>query len=188
MTRTAEVTFTPSFAGDSINAINSEDVVKATFVRILKAVSLTTGTGDDQCDRGWRVKERALDNASENIDIFDFAGFDIGGGDGNDMLGLDLTLAEIAAWMIVLHEGSVGDLQIGGLGATTAWNSLFGTPADDNALLVLPQPSSTQPTIIMGICSGDPAWPVADVTNHLLKIEAMTGLCSYSVYLAGRSG
>ncbi len=149
---------------------------------ITKTLQLVTGTGAGQADRVWQSRLRALTSgANEDIDLYDLGSLDISGaGAGRDAVGQLQTLAEIVGLMVINESTSAGSLLVGGNGGTATWNSLMN--ASDSAKLILPPDSF--------ICIGarnDPAWAVADSTNHLLRFEASGGNVTYSLFVIGRS-
>jgi hypothetical protein len=75
---------------------------------------------------------------------------------------------------------SAGNLLVGNNNTTAAWNSILN--ASDTAAITLP-PSG----ILLLASTNDPAWAVADATNHLLRFTASGGAVTYDVYLLGRS-
>ena len=143
--------------------------------------AITSGTSANTANRFWQDENRALaSGASENIDVYDLAAIDIGGGAGRDALGQLQTLAEIVAIMIKVEDASAGSLIIGGEGSTAAWNSLFN--ASDTSVLGPIKPGG----FVLIHSPGDPAFAVADTSNHLLKLAASGGDVTYSIYLMGR--
>ena len=152
-------------------------------VNLAKAVSLafTEGTTTGKADKIWSSTARTLTGStSENIDLYDFGGIDIGTGSGEDALGNPLTLADIVAVIIENNPTSTGNLTIGGEGSAAAWNSIFN--ASDTAE-VGPLPPGG---VFLIAARADPAFAVADTSNHLLKIASSANL-TYDIYIVGRS-
>jgi len=146
-----------------------------------KSWSLTTGTAVDKADRVWCDESRALSSgSSENLDLYDLASFDIGAGAGKTALGQSLALVEIVGICWVNLSTSSGSLVVGGEGSGATWNSLFA--GSDTATLTFPPGGGA-----LFVCPYDPAWLVADSTNHLLKFAASGGAVTYSVAFLGRS-
>ena len=143
-----------------------------------KAISqvFANGTGEGQADRQFQDLTRSLSSAtSVNHDLFDLASFDL----TTDALRNAVTFAEITGLYIENLPTSSGNLEVGGLVASTAWVSLL---KDNTDILILP----TDSFLCVG-CRADPAWAVTDVTNHLLKFNAPSGAVNYLVVLLGRS-
>ncbi len=143
-------------------------------------LSITDGTTSDKADKVWASTGRTLSGAAdETIDVYDFGSLDIGAGAGKDPLSGALALAEIVALVIYNRPTSTGTLTIGADGTTAAWNSIFN--GDDEAALTL------KPGGVFAItCPPDPAYAVADTTNHLLKLASSANL-TYDIYIIGRS-
>lgn len=149
--------------------------------KTLTIPSLSSGTGADAMDRAWGDTDRTLSSsATENIDVYDLASIDIGAGAGLSALGQAITFTEIVGLLIQNKSTSSGTLIVGGEGSSATWNSVFN--ASDTAKLSLP-PSG----LIFLACFSDPAFAVADSSNHLLKFEASGGAVTYSIFIFGRS-
>ncbi len=145
------------------------------------SLSTTDGTASDKADKVWPSKARSLSGAtSETIDVFDFGAIDIGTGAGEGPLGNAITLAEIVAVIIENNSTSTGNLTIGGDGTAAAWNSIFN--ASDTAELGPLPPGGF---FIIG-AGADPAFAVADTSNHLLKMASSATL-TYDILIIGRS-
>lgn len=149
----------------------------------LTGYTWATGTGTGQADRVWVSKGRTLAAAAtEDIDLYDFGGHDIGKGVGLDAQGLSLALAEIAFISIRVTAASAGGkLRIGGKNTGAAWNSGFGG-----------SDSATSHDVGVGgrwelLAWNDGDLPVADTTNHLLKLLGVTATVTFDVVILGRS-
>lgn len=143
--------------------------------------AFTTGTSSGNADKVWQDKARTLSSAGTiDIDVYDLGSLDIGAGAGLSALGQAFANAEIALLFIENLSSSAGNLLVGGNGTTAAWNSLFNS--DDDAQLVLPPDSG-----VLLWCRNDPAWAVADTSNHLLRLTASGGDCDYDIGFLGRS-
>jgi hypothetical protein len=147
--------------------------------------TLANGTSANQCDRVWSSTARALTSGgSENIDMYDLAAFDIGGGAGKDATGQSFTNVECVALLIRNNTTSAGTLIVGGEGSAAAWQSPFmvsGSLSD-----------TAQVTVGIGgwfllFAPADPAYPIADTSNHLLKIAASGGAATYDAAILFRS-
>lgn len=143
-------------------------------------VALTDGVGADEADARWQSEGRALTSGnSETIDVHDFGSLDIGAGAGLDQLGQALSLADLVILLIVNRATSAGTLLVGADGTTAAFNSIFN--GDDEAALSLPPAAG-----VLLFAPGATAFAVADTSNHLLKIAASGGNCTYDAYIIGR--
>jgi hypothetical protein len=162
------------------NVLNNSLGTAAANIELASVFTLTDGTTTDKADKVWASTGRTLSGtADETIDVYDFGSLDIGAGAGKDPLSGTLALAEIAFIIVVNRSTSTGTLTIGADGTTAAWNSPFN--ADDDAALTL------KPGMIFLIGGGaDPAFAVADTSNHLLKMASSANL-TYDIYIIGRS-
>ena len=149
--------------------------------------TLTSGTKVNKANRVWQWKhttghrKQIASGANVVIDLYDFAGFDAGAGDGADPVGQALTLEEIVA-IKIKNENAVteaGQLEIEP-DATNGWTPIgTHTVATGGALkgggfLMKYQPAST-------------AFDVTDASSHRLKLTANGGRVYYSVWVMGRS-
>jgi|SRR6056300_1053649 hypothetical protein len=143
--------------------------------------TFTSGTTDSEFNRLWESKARAITSGNnEDIDVYDLGTLDIGAGAGLDALGQSWAIAEICGIHITNRSTSVGSLVVGGNGTTAAWNSIFN--GDDDAVTILP------PNCEMALfTASDPAWAVADTSNHLLRIAASGGDVTYDITILARS-
>ncbi len=142
------------------------------------AASFTgSGTTANKADRWYFEIDRALTSASnDDLDVYDFAVFD----NATDALGNAITLAEIVAVIVRNQTTSAGNLVLGGNGTTAAWNSVFS--ASDTATITL-HPGG----IFLVAAPDDPAYAVADTSNHLLRVNASGGNITYDIGILGRS-
>ena len=143
--------------------------------------TMASGTTANKADLAWVETDRVLASAAtENLDLFDLAGYDIGAGDGKTAFGQAWAALEVVAFVIHNTSASAGTLIVGGEGTGATWNSLFN--ASDTAKLSLVPEAR-----IMFFCPAATALAVADTTNHLLKFEASGGASTYSVHLLART-
>ena len=142
---------------------------------------IQSGTGAGQANRFWSDRGRTLESAAtETLDLYDFAGIDVGAGAAKDALGQDMVLADIVAIIVEVTAASAGTLLVGGDGTAAAWNSPFN--GDDAAVMpVFPG------GLILLYAPTDPAYAVADASNHLLKFTASGGAVEYDIHILGRS-
>lgn len=181
----------------SLSTISAQAILKATVLNTADGTVLTasaahgatqgvtftaSGTGAGQADRFWQSTGRTLTSGgSEDLDVYDLASLDISGaGAGRDALGQVWTVAEIAGILVYNRPTSAGDLLIGGKGTAAAWSIWLNN--NDDAELTL-KPSG----IFLLASTNDPAWAVADTSNHLLTMLASGGAVTYDIYLLGRS-
>jgi hypothetical protein len=163
------------------NVVNSQTA----SVKVLKNIAQTflDGTITDKCDKVWFSENRALvGGTNEELDLYDLGSVDIGAGAGKDPLGGTLALAEIVTILVYVESTSVGTLEIGGTSSATGneFNSIFGADAHNVKGL-------KAKSVFLIHNPADPAFAVADTTNHKLKMAAVGGAVDYSIYIFGRS-
>ncbi len=142
----------------------------------------TDGTTEGKADKAWKISGRTISSGgSENIDVYDGGTIDVGAGAGRDNLGQAIAFAEIVGFLIVNRDTSAGNLIVGGEGSAAAWNSPFN--ASDTATVGPIAPGG----FLYMATKADPAFAVADTSNHLLKLAASGGNVTYDVQFIGRS-
>ena len=184
-TRSAVSTIRGVIDSKIVNALDSNETGSAQLPFALNAaLAFATGTTANKSDRCWSDKGRTLTSGNDvQIDIYDFAGENVGSGAGNDALGQTLTLAEITGILVENASTSVGDLVVGGdQGEINAldWNPLFNG-VDGDAVTIKPG------GFFLMMCPPDPAFPVADGTSHMLTCGASGGNVTYDIHILGRS-
>jgi hypothetical protein len=141
------------------------------------ALSLTAGTASDKANVLYTETDRALTSGqNDDLDVYDLAVFD----QTTDLLGNTITFTEIVAICVRNQSGSAGNLLLGGISATTAWNSMFN--GDDDAVLNI-HPGG----LFLLSAPDDPAYAVADTSNHLLRVNASGGNITYDIAILGRN-
>ena len=140
---------------------------------------LTTGVNDNQVNRAWQSKGRALVNATqETINLRVFTGLDIGGGVGNDALGQAMDLQEIVA-IVIQNDNAIdadGVLEI--IPANSEGWSVIGSHTGDGGLYGQGCLIKTQ--------AAEEGFPIADGSDRI-TLKATGGGVSYSIYVFGRS-
>lgn len=144
------------------------------------AISLSGGTGDNQADRLWPSKSRALTGgSSETIDIYDLGSVDIGAGAGLDPLGQAFAQAGLMGIVVILAAGSAGSLHVD----TSLVNGHTGL-LDGTVKL---KATSTYKSVFVIMVPAAAVGAITDGSNHLIKFEAVGGNVTYDAYLLGRS-
>jgi hypothetical protein len=172
------------FAATLLDAVDAIDQIAAAYsgTDLDHKPVWATGTGDGQADRVWVEKGLTLASAATfNLDLYDFAGRDIGKGSGLDAAGLAMALAEIAYIGVFVTSTGSGKLRLGGEGSGAAWNSGFGG-SDSAVSHDIGEGGSWQ---LVAWNDGDLA--VADSTNHLLKFLGVTADVTFDIIILGRS-
>lgn len=140
-------------------------------------MSLTAGTTANKADRFFVDTDRVLaEDADDALDLYDLAGFDR----ATDLVGNAVTFAEIVGLMVRNKSTSAGTLVLGGEGSAAAWNSLFSA-SDTYTMDIKPG------GFVLVAAPGDPAYAVADTSNHLLNVNASGGGITYDIVIIGRS-
>jgi len=145
------------------------------------ATLLSNGTTANKADRLVQDRDRELGSGNtRDLDMYSIGNMEPRG-TGLDLLGNTVTLAEVVTVLIYNHPGdSAGNLLVGGKGDSTAWNSPFN--GDDDAVMV-----AVPGGWLMLHAPTDPAYAVADGSNHILQLEASGGDVTYDIAVLGRS-
>lgn len=169
--------------GAFINTLTDLSVTNAEIDQQLDQ-AFTDGTIADKVDKAWFSKSRALTSGNdETLDLYDWGSVNLGAGAGKDPLGQAQALVEIAAILIYVRPESAGNLIVGNDGTTAAFNSIFAGSTDSDTAAVTVKPGG----IFLIAAPGDPAYAVADTSNHLLKLAASGGNVTYDIHVLGRS-
>lgn len=144
--------------------------------------TLESGTTANKADVIWSDTGRSITSgANDDLDLYDLGAVDIGAGAGRDAVGQSIAIAEVVAVLIVNKSTSTGNLLVGGEGTTAAWNSPFN--GVDTTVFGPLKPGGfvafSSPT--------DPAYAVADTSNHILRLTASGGAVEYNITILGRS-
>lgn len=171
--------------GTFTNTVGTGETASVAFALNLTA-SLTDGTAASKADKCWFSQDRSLSGTTpEDIDMYDLASFDIGAGAGKDPHGNSLANAELVALLIRNDSTSTGNIYVGGKSSGTAqFNSFLAASqsASDTAQVGPIVPGGW----FMIYAPTDPAYAIADTTNHLLTITP-TANATYDVYMLTRS-
>lgn len=180
MADTLKSDLTLSILGSLANSIGTGAAQFPFQVEVADRV--TDGTTAGKADKVWYSQSRALtQNTGESIDLHNFTGFSLGPGNGLDALGNAITLAEVVA-VFIRNTSSAAVLLVGGEGTGAAWSTIFND-VDTSVLKLLPGAF-----VLLYAADVDPAYPVADTTNHLLAItEANVDDATYDIFILGRS-
>jgi len=182
MTRSLESPkFTIKTAGDLINTLTDGSKSKIAHPAVSYAPALADGVSAGQCNRAWQAKSRTLSSGDiVTIDVNDFEGFNIGGGNGNDALGQAMDLEKIVS-IVITNDNAVGAAGILEVypSVSEGWTPIgTHTIATEGALhgqscIAKINPSAT-------------AFDVTDV-SHRITLRATSGDVTFSAYIQGRS-
>lgn len=172
MAQTLVVTATANLSSLLTNALDlstPRDLLDLSF----SLASLTTGVGANAGNQVFHDTRTLASAATENIDMYDYAG-------ALDGLGVALTMARVKVLIIHNKSTTASDvLTVGGEGSAAAWNSPFN--ASDTAKMtirggahfILTAPDAT-------------GYAVVDVSNHLFKIvNDGAGSVTYDIVVIG---
>lgn len=144
-------------------------------------LTLTDGNGQNQANRAWERKSvTILSGQTADIDLYDFAGIDIGGGSGKDALGQSMALEEIVFFCLIAESTSVGSLELMPANPANYWacapalTAALGNALKAGGMLMMLQPNHQ-------------AFDVYDASSHVIRLGANGGNCVYSLYIVGRS-
>jgi hypothetical protein len=170
------------FRATIVNTLDASSTA-APSVTLGEALTQTfvTGTVADAIDRVWSDKGRTITSGNDDpIDVYDLGVIDVGSGAGLDALGQSLAFAEITTIMVHNLSTSSGDIIVGNESTAATFNTPFAG-SDTGAVTIKPG------GIFFLSSPTNPAYAVADTSNHLLNINAPSGNVTYDIHIAGRS-
>jgi len=168
-----------SFQSTVRNTLDDATVATASHNQTLLSGKINTGVAASQANRAWAVTDQTLaSGATIDIDLYDFALFDIGAGLGRDGVGQLLTLEEIVT-LIIAQTGGAGQLEI------MPWNPI-GAIAWVPSLTVANGGALKSGGLLMMHQPGADAFDVQDGVSHVLRLGANGGAVEYSVCILGR--
>ncbi len=160
------------------NTLDDGKIASAALGKAIISSAHATGVSGTQANRFWQSEDRVLaGGGSEVIDLFDFAGLDIGGGTALDALGQTLIMEEIVSIAIICNTGP-GTLEVTP-DATNGWNPIgLHTVATGGGLRA--------GGVVFKQMADEDAFDVNDGISHRINIGANGGACTYSIYVLGR--
>ena len=179
-TRTAESEVKLAFASSIKNLVDSGVYATASIGQTVVSGKILSGVSASQANRAWELRAHTIINGTTiDIDLYDYAGWDIGAGAGNDALGQTLTIEEIVC-LVVKQVSGDGQLEIqpsvptsGGL----TWAPQM-TVANGGALRA--------GACICLFCSHTHGFDIDDGVSHVLRLGAKNGHVVADVYVLGR--
>lgn len=145
------------------------------------AGAITNGVSAGEANRAWENRDIAiLSGASLDIDLYDFAGQDIGAGNGNDGLTLPLAIEEIVC-LVIKQTSGPGRLEImtsSPAGALTWIPTGYATVANGGAL--------KSGGLHLWYESDESALDIEDGVSHVLRLGAVSGNVAFDIYVLGR--
>ncbi|KKN55354.1 hypothetical protein LCGC14_0583440 [marine sediment metagenome] len=142
---------------------------------------LTSGTTANKLDLELQNRDKALTSAAtDDYNLFDGSTFD-GTATNFDMLGNAAGFTEVVAVLAHNQSTSAGNMVIGGQGDSTAWTGPFGGKLSTDIQIIHPG------GIYSIFAPDDPAYAVANTTNHIFQVLASGGDITYDLVFFGRS-
>jgi len=167
---------------DATNGISTQATVGKSF---LNGVNLATGVSKNQANRAWESRGRVIASGNtEDLDLYDLAGIDIGAGSGLDALGQAIVFEEIVA---ILIQQTSDDL------ATGTGGRLEIMPSNPSNFITW-MPSMTvsngggfrQNALMFFYNPGTDAFDVADGSSHNIRLGANGGEVTYNIIVVTR--
>ena len=178
-TRSAEAEVKLIFSSTIKNTLDDGQVASVTVGDTLISGKLRDGVEVNQISRAWCDTDRSLASGNtEDIDIYDFAGEDIGAGDGRDGLGLLIEMDEVVTFC-VRHVSGAGRLELMPTNPTAycTWVPSLtvtnGGALKAGGLFLMHQPAAD-------------GFDVQDGVSHVIRIGASGGDIVYNLYIVGR--
>lgn len=178
-TRSASSEIKLSFQSTIRNTLDNSDTATATISGTILSGKLENGVSASQANRAWRTTGEAIaSGATLDVDLYDFASFDIGAGNGLDALGQALTLEEIVG-IIIKQSSGAGRLEImpASPAGAVAWMPSL-TVANGGAL--------KNGGVFMLFQSDTDAFDIQDAVSHLIRLGANGGDVEFDMYILGR--
>lgn len=167
------------FTANIRNTLDDGQAATVTVGEQIVSGKKTSGVSASQSNRGWEDRDRTISSGNtEDIDLYDFAGIDIGAGAGNDGLGQAMRLEEIVT-IIIKHESGAGSLEIMPSNPSNHWTPMpkltvaLGNALKAGGCLMMTQPDTD-------------AFDVTDGGSHVIRLGANGGAVTYSIYVEGR--
>jgi len=179
-TRSAESEIKISFQSTIKNTLDDGDITSASLSATVISGKLNNGVSASQANRAWKtVGESLSSGASIDIDLYDFASFDIGAGNGVDALGQAMAIEEIVTLMIKQSSGSTGRLEINvtnPTGKATWIPSLTvanGAALKNGGIFIMHQPDTD-------------AFDIQDGVSHTVRLTANGGDVEWDMWILAR--
>ena len=178
-TRSAESEVKLIFSSTIKNTLADGQIAQVTVGDTVISGKLQDGIETSQVSRCWADKSRSLGTGlTEDIDLYDFAGEDIGAGDGNDGLGLPLAIEEIVTFLIK-HVSGAGRLELNPTNPSNyaTWIPSLtvanGAALKAGGIFLMHQPHTD-------------AFDITDASSHMVRLGANGGDVVYDIYILGR--
>lgn len=178
-TRSATGSIDIKLQGTIKNAGTDGVVSSASIGGSIFSQTMANGVSANQWNRVWSSKDRVITAGnSEDFDVYDFAGTDIGAGAGNDALGQSLAIEEIVAIAVVVTAGA-GSLEVMPSNPTNHWTSMPNLTVARNSGL------KTGAGFVMW-SKGEDGFDVEDGVSHRIRFKANGAAMTYSIFVFAR--
>jgi hypothetical protein len=148
---------------------------------VVQSGTLENGVSANEANRAWENLQLSISSGGTvDIDLYDFAGQDIGAGDGADALGQPLAVEEIVC-LVIKQESGDGRLEImptSPANSVTWIPTAYATVANGGALRA--------GAFVMLFNGTEAAYDVQDGVSHLLRLGANGGDVVAKVQVLGR--
>lgn len=173
---------TVSLTGSVVNQMTVNTARQATSAfEFKREISFSSGVSLDQVNRAWEFEGLINSGGFVVIDLFDYAGFDTGSGDGDDFVGQDLEVEEIVAIMIGnenLDSVLTGDLEIIP-DPSNGW-----TPIGSHT--VATGGSLKSQGLLCKLQTAEAGFDITDASSHRIRLDANGGNVNYKIAIIGR--
>lgn len=147
--------------------------------------TLATGIEESQGNRAWHLRGREITSGNTlDIDLYDMAGEDVGGGAGNDAIGQAMAVEEILL-IAIMQTGGTGRLEImpSSPAGALAWMPDL-TVANGGALRYDSVNSRCGMLFMMN--PGADSFDISDGSSHVLRLKANGGAVTVDILLVGK--
>ena len=183
-TRTASATVKVDFRGAVKNLLGQADDYASAAINETLNLVFASGDGEGKIKRLWAWRDKSiLAGVIVDVDLFDFAGTDIGTGDGKDHVGQAAGFDEVVGLVLIVHSGRV---TFGTPGTGHGWQIPFSTGV---AQVVDLHAGASTPGLFVLINGASPAYAVADadgLIGHIIRLQAILATAVVSLLIIGR--
>lgn len=160
--------------------ITSRTAKATATVQYNQEITFGSGIGVEQSNRAWDYEGTIVSGASLVIDLYDLVGFDVGAGDGRDLVGQELRIEEIVAIAIKNNNtgNTAGQLEVQP-DSTNGWTA-FGSHTVANGSAIKAQ------GCILKLQPHSDGLDVEDGSNHRLKLTANGADVKYQIVIFAR--
>lgn len=168
-----------TFAASNENVLTDEQVARCSHGSTsIGPGNIDSGVIAGAANRVWEDLDHDLASAgTQVVDLYDFAGIDIGAGSGLDSLGQALALENIVA-IIIKHNSGAGSLEIAP-DASAGWSPIGShTVATGGALKA--------GGLLAKYQNAEGGFALTDASSHRIILTATGGAVNYSMWVLGR--